>query len=111
LKDVPAWPARPLLDSGGALRRNVDTEQWQPRLWAVLVGLTLLALYVIAFVVKNDDQIQIDFVLFKATVSLIWTIVFILALGILAGVLLSQLYRRRRGKRAREPDRGVGEAG
>jgi uncharacterized integral membrane protein len=80
-------------------RRQVDTEQWQPRLWAVLVGLTMLGLFVIAFIVKNDDQIEIDFVLFKATVSLIWTIVFILALGFLGGVLLSQLYRRRRGEK------------
>ena len=83
-------------------RRRVDTEQWQPRLWAVLVGLTLLALYVIAFIVKNDDEIEIDFVLFTATVSLIWEIVFILALGLLGGVLLSQIYRRR-GRQRREP--------
>jgi uncharacterized integral membrane protein len=88
-------------------RRRLDTEQWQPRLWAVLVGLTLIAIYVIAFVVKNDDQIEIDFVLFKATVSLIWEIVFMLALGVLGGVLLSQLYRRRRGKHTGEPTGSV----
>ena len=87
-------------------RREVDSEQWQPRLWAVLVGLTILSLYVVAFVVKNDDQIEIDFILFKATVSLIWTLVFILVLGVLGGVLLSQFYRRRRGKPARGPDAG-----
>jgi uncharacterized integral membrane protein len=92
-------------------RRRVDTEQWQPRLWAVLVGLLLMGLYLIAFVVKNDDRIEIDFVLFKSTVSLIWEIVFILALGILGGVLLSQLYRRRRGNERREPGRGGGELG
>jgi uncharacterized integral membrane protein len=90
------------------MRRRVDTEQWQPRLWAVLVGLTVIAIYVIAFVVKNDDQIEIDFVLFKATVSLIWTIVFMLALGVLGGVMLSQLYRRRRELRSREPGDSVG---
>jgi uncharacterized integral membrane protein len=87
-------------------RRRVDTEQWQPRLWAVLVGLTILAIYVIAFVVKNDDRIEIDFVLFTATVSLIWEIVFMLALGVLGGVLLSQLYRRRR-QHGREAGGGV----
>jgi uncharacterized integral membrane protein len=87
-------------------RRRVDTEQWQPRLWAVLVGLTILAIYVIAFVVKNDDRIKIDFVLFTATVSLIWEIVFMLALGVLGGVLLSQLYRRRR-QHGREAGGGV----
>lgn len=86
----------------------MDTEQWQPRLWAVLLGLTLIGIYVIAFVVKNDDQIEIDFVLFKATVSLIWEIVFMLALGVLGGVLLSQLYRRRRGQHRRQAGDSVG---
>lgn len=90
-------------------RRRVDTEQWQPRLWALLVGLTLIGIYVIAFVVKNDDRIDIDFVLFNATVSLIWAIVFMLALGVLGGVLLSQLYRRRRGKQGGDPRSGLGQ--
>jgi uncharacterized integral membrane protein len=67
----------------------------------VLVGFLLLALYVIAFVVKNDDRIRIDFVLFSASVSLIWVMVFVFALGFLGGVLLSQLYRRRRGQQTR----------
>jgi uncharacterized integral membrane protein len=81
--------------------RRLDSEEWQPRLWAVLVGFLLLALYVIAFVVKNDDRIKIDFVLFSASVSLIWVMVFVFALGFLGGVLLSQLYRRRRGQQSR----------
>ena len=83
--------------------RRLGADEWQGRLWAVLVGLLLLAVYLIAFVVKNDDRIEIDFVLFKSTVSLIWEIVFILALGVLGGVLLSQLYRRRRGDQRPEP--------
>ena len=90
-------------------RRRVDSEQWQPRLWAVLVGLTLLAIYVIAFVVRNDDEIKIDFVLFSATVSLIWLIIFMIALGVLGGVLLSQLYRRRLSMRARKSGDAVGD--
>jgi uncharacterized integral membrane protein len=89
------------------VRRPVDSEQWQPRLWAVLLGLTLLAIYVIAFVVKNDDQIEIDFVLFKAEVSLIWAMVFMLAIGLLGGVVLSQLHRRRRRQRGSEPPDSV----
>ncbi|HET8874479.1 MAG TPA: LapA family protein [Gaiellaceae bacterium] len=83
------------------MARRLDSEEWQPRLWAVLVGFLLLALYVIAFVVKNDDRIKIDFVLFSASVSLIWVMVFVFALGFLGGVLLSQLYRRRRGQQSR----------
>ena len=89
------------------MERRPD-EHWQPRLWAVLLGFTILAIYVIAFVVRNDDQIEIDFVLFKATVSLIWAMVFVLALGLLGGVVLSQLYRRRRELRGGEPTDGVG---
>jgi uncharacterized integral membrane protein len=83
--------------------RRLGADEWQGRIWAVLIGLLLLAVYLIAFVVKNDDRIEIDFVLFKSTVSLIWEIVFILALGVLGGVLLSQLYRRRRGDQRPEP--------
>jgi uncharacterized integral membrane protein len=84
--------------------RRFGADEWQARLWAILVGLFLIALYVIAFIVKNDDQIEIDFVLFSSTVSLIWEIVFILVLGVLGGVLLSQIYRRRgRGQERREP--------
>ena len=89
------------------MERRPD-EHWQPRLWAVLVGFAILAIYAIAFVVRNDDQIEIDFVLFKATVSLIWAMVFVLALGLLGGVVLSQLYRRRRELRGGEPSDGVG---
>jgi uncharacterized integral membrane protein len=83
--------------------RRFGADEWQARLWAIIVGLFLIAVYLIAFVVKNDDRIEIDFVLFKSTVSLIWEIVFILALGVLGGVLLSQLYRRRRSHEHREP--------
>ena len=88
--------------------RRLGADQWQGRLWAVIVGLFLIAIYLIAFVVKNDDRIEIDFVLFKATISLIWEIVFILALGVLGGVLLSQIYRRRRGNDRGEPGARVG---
>ena len=90
-------------------RRRVDSEQWQPRLWAVLVGLTLLAIYVIAFVVRNDDETKIDFVLFTATTSLIWLIIVMIAIGVLGGVLLSQLYRRRLSMRTRKSGDALGD--
>jgi uncharacterized integral membrane protein len=78
-------------------------DEWQPRLWLILVGLLAIAVYLIAFVVKNDDTIEIDFIFFTSSVSLIWEIVLILAIGVLGGVLLSQLYRRRRGDEAGQP--------
>ncbi len=64
-----------------------------------------------AFIVKNNDRISIDFVLFSASTSVIWLIILLLAIGFLGGVMLSQLYRRRRrilGSTAQEqggPDR------
>jgi uncharacterized membrane protein YciS (DUF1049 family) len=77
----------------------------------VLIGLLLLVLYVIAFIVRNDTQITIHFILFSASVSLIWEIVFIFALGLLGGVLLSQLYRRRRAQSGGQPADRVRDLG
>ncbi len=89
---------------GRFLRRDVDTRQlsesWQPRLWALLLALLLLLAYVIAFVVKNDNRVEIDFVFARADGSVIWLIVVSLAIGVLGGVLLSQLYRRRGRRQA-----------
>ena len=39
---------------------------------------------------------HVHFVFFTASVSLIWLILLAIGLGIVAGMLLSQLYRRRR---------------
>lgn len=77
--------------------RNVD-ESFQPRLWIALGGLVLLAAYVIYFIVANDDEVSVDFLFFSARTGLIWVILLCLAIGIVGGVLLSQLYRRRRGQ-------------
>jgi uncharacterized integral membrane protein len=84
--------------------RRLGADEYQGRLWALLIGLFLIGLYVIAFIVKNDDRTDIDFVLFTATVSLIWLVVFTFVLGLLGGVLLSQIYRRRgRAQKRSEP--------
>jgi len=81
------------------------TDTFQPRLWLILVGLIAMFLYLLAFISMNDDQIDIDFVFFTATVSLIWAMVLMVGFGVLGGVLLSQLYRRRRGDKPRQaPD-------
>jgi uncharacterized integral membrane protein len=70
-------------------------EDWQPRLYAILIAFVLIVAWLIAFIVKNSDRVKIDFVLFAAHTSLIWLIILLLAIGFLGGVLLSQLYRRR----------------
>ena len=82
----------------GLLPRRVDRDQiqeFQPRLYAVLLGLLLVLAYLIAFVLQNRDEVGLDFVFFTANVSLIWLILLSVAIGVVTGVLLSQLYRRR----------------
>ena len=71
-------------------------EEWQPRLYAILIALVLIGAWLIAFIVKNDDNVQLDFVLLDAHLSLIWLIILLLAIGFLGGILTSQVYRRRR---------------
>jgi uncharacterized integral membrane protein len=71
-------------------------EEWQPRLYAILIALVLIVGWLIAFIVKNDENVQLDFVLLDAHLSLIWLMILLLAIGFLGGVLTSQLYRRRR---------------
>jgi uncharacterized integral membrane protein len=89
------------------LRRKLDTkelrETWQPKLWLILVLLTLLVAYVVAFVVENNKQVNVHFVLGTARVSVIWVVLLSLAIGVLAGLFLSQIYRRRSRLRARPP--------
>jgi uncharacterized integral membrane protein len=82
-------------------------NEFQPRLWLIIVGLSAMVLYLLAFIVSNDKQIEIEFVFFTATLSLIWAMVLMVGLGVLGGVLLSQLYRRRRGDERREPSDGL----
>jgi uncharacterized integral membrane protein len=71
-------------------------RQWQPRLYVTIVLLALLIAYSIAFVLENDKDVSVHFVLATARTSLIWVILFSVALGVLLGVLVSQLHRRRR---------------
>ena len=69
---------------------------WQPLLYTKIVVLLIVIAYAIAFVVQNTDQIRIDFVFSTAKVRLIWTMLLLLAIGLIGGILLSQLYRHRR---------------
>ncbi len=70
-------------------------RNWQPRLWVSLGLLILMVAYLIAFVVGNSDETRINFVFGEATTSLIWVILLSALAGLIGGVLLSQLHRRR----------------
>jgi uncharacterized integral membrane protein len=83
-------------------RPQIDAETreaFQPRLWALVAGLALIVVYVIAFIAENTKRVSIRFVLFTAHTSVIWLIVLSLAIGLVGGLLLSQLERRRRKRR------------
>ena len=79
----------------GGLDGAEIVETWQPKLWLVLLALALICAYLVAFVVENRKAVPVHFVFATAHVSLIWTILLSLAIGLLAGLLLSQLYRWR----------------
>ena len=55
-----------------------------------------LAPVFIYFIVANAHRVTIHFLFFSATLSLIWVILLCVGIGVLAGMLLSQLYGRRR---------------
>ena len=85
-------------------RPSLDTQQlqenWQPWLYVRVLAIVAVIAYVIAFVLENRKAVNIRFVFATASVSLVWLIVLSLALGFVVGILLSQLERRRRRRRA-----------
>jgi uncharacterized integral membrane protein len=96
-------------EPGSAVRRDDERvaepeaqevrRQWQPRLVVRIVLLGLVVAYGTAFVLENHKQVRVHFVLATASVSLIWLILLSVMLGLLAGVLLPQLYRRGRRRK------------
>jgi len=78
------------------------SDRWQPRLYLRLLVLGLLVAYAIAFVLENRKQVSVHFVLATARVSLVWLILLALGVGLLGGILLAQLERRRRRRRSHE---------
>jgi len=87
------------------LRKRADKidESYQARLWVIIAVLVALVAYVLYFVAANDDEVSVKFLFFDATTSLIWVILFSLVLGVVVGLLLSQLYRRRHAARRATP--------
>jgi uncharacterized integral membrane protein len=80
-------------------RRNRPAEEPQREasgLFAKLLLLVALVAYATAFVLENRKQVSLHFVFATSRVSLIWLILLSIALGLLLGVLIDALYRRRR---------------
>jgi uncharacterized integral membrane protein len=72
---------------------------FQPGLWTRLVPIGVVSVYLILFIAFNTRMATVDFVLTSTRVSTIFLILLPLGIGIVLGVLLSQLYRH--GKRRR----------
>ncbi|MGH2977011.1 MAG: lipopolysaccharide assembly protein LapA domain-containing protein [Gaiellaceae bacterium] len=89
-------------------RPRIDTDEvadrWQPRLYLRLIVLGLLLAYAIAFVLENRGQVHVHFVLATAHVSLVWLVLLALGVGLLGGILLAQLERRRRRRSHQAPE-------
>lgn len=81
-------------------REHEFERTWQPRLWFSIGLLILLAAYVIAFVIGNSDEASVNFIFAEATTSLIWVILLSVLVGLISGVLVSQVHRRRQAFRS-----------
>ena len=78
--------------------RGIDPETretFQPKLWLLLIGLVLIVAYVVAFIAENNKRVRVHFVLYSAHTSVIWLILISVGIGLLVGLLVSQLARRR----------------
>jgi uncharacterized integral membrane protein len=89
---------RPRIDTGEV------SDRWQPRLYLRLIVLGLLIAWAIAFVLENRKRVNVHFVLATAGVSLVWVILLALGVGLLGGILLAQLERRRRRRSNQAPE-------
>ena len=89
---------RPRFDTGEV------SDRWQPRLYLRLIVLGLLVAWAIAFVLENRKRVHVHFVLATAGVSLVWVILLALGVGLLGGILLAQLERRRRRRSNQAPE-------
>jgi len=83
----------------GSKSDDVDArETFQPKLWLTVVALIAIFAYIVAFVAQNNSRVTLHFVFGTTHTSVIWLMLLSVAIGVVAGLLLSQLYRRRRGK-------------
>ncbi len=80
-------------------RKGIDPETretFQPRLWLIVAGLAAIVAYLVAFVAENNKSVKVHFVFYTGQTSVIWLVLLSLAVGLVVGLLLSQLERRRR---------------
>jgi uncharacterized integral membrane protein len=85
-----------------AKRREAESdEDWQPQLWSKIILLLVVVGYGIALVVANTFKVKISFLFASINVSEVWLILLCFVIGLLSGVLVSQVHRHRKAERAR----------
>jgi uncharacterized integral membrane protein len=79
--------------------RRKHRRTFQPGLWTRLLPVAVVSVYLILFVAFNTRMAKVDFVFASTRVSTIFLILLPLGIGIVLGVLLSQLYRHSKRRR------------
>jgi uncharacterized integral membrane protein len=99
MEEPPAQEPQKPQEHGLAERLQEGRESFQPGLWLRIVLIGLVAVYALLFVVLNTHRVKVSFVFTSTKVSVIWVILLSLAVGVVLGVLASQLrrHRHRRG--------------
>ncbi len=70
-------------------------DERQVRQLALAGGLILVASIVLLFIVENSRGVEVSFVFFTATISLIWVIVLSAVGGAIAGLVIARIVRSR----------------
>lgn len=86
-------PERRPPERGPQERDGLDERQ--VRQLALVGALVLVGSLLLIFVIENSDAVSVSFVFFSARISLIWVILLSAVVGMIAGVFLSRLVRRR----------------
>jgi uncharacterized integral membrane protein len=97
---APTPPSTPAAEEIPPHTHEPEGPRWA--FWLMLAVLLFFLGYAIAFIVGNDKAISVDFVFATGRVSLIWTILLLLLVGVVAGALFGPLHRRHRRKKARK---------
>ena len=82
-----------------AERQPKARRSFQLGLWTRLLPLGVVFAYLILFIAFNTRMAKVDFVFSSTRVSTIFVILLPLGIGIVLGILLSQLYRHSKRRR------------
>jgi uncharacterized integral membrane protein len=92
--------AAPTGPAGAPVTQNPrGRKSFQPGLWTRLLPIAGVSVYLILFVAFNTRMATVDFVFASTRLSTIFLILLPFGIGILLGVLVSQLYRHRKRRR------------